>query len=382
MVIAFIGMLMAAVSGPAAAAGYPEPAIAAANISPASFEFFMPVEQSIENPPFHIPIVLNDSVEAYIEHFRTRGKSAFQQGLNNSIPHLYLMKEIFRNHDLPEELVYVVMIETWFTHDAVSRAKAAGPWQIMPGTARQYGLRSDSWVDERRDSMKSTRAAARHIRHLHARLGSWPLVLAAYNAGMTTVKRAMYRTGSNDFWDLKQSAYLAKETKGFVPKIMAAAVIARNPAAYGFRVPDQRPLRFDVAAIDKSIDLRVIANDISSTYATIKSLNPELIGAFTPPGPYLLKIPEGKRNILAKSAAFRKAAVRLVQTGTGFGGDLPNSSAARSILPKKMTLAGSSEGPAGQKNTIPLYIAQTGKQRKIRGGKYSFVSKEEPDRAS
>ncbi len=270
--------------------------------------------ETFEEPTHHIPILINNSVEAYIEYFRVRGKDMFQQWLDKSARYLPLMKEIFRNENLPEELAYVAMIESGFDPDAVSRANAAGPWQFMPYTAREYGLKRDFWVDERKDQVKSTLAAAQLFKDLHDRFGSWPLVLAAYNAGIGKVQRAMLKTGSDDFWDLKESAYLRRETKGFVPKFMAASILARDPAAYGFQVPDDEPLRYDQVIIQESMDLGVVAYCTDSTFAMIKSLNPEIKGRFTPPDVphYLLKIPEGKIKIfMVRSAAIREAQLRI-----------------------------------------------------------------------
>jgi hypothetical protein len=314
MFTVIIGILFVALPVLPVAAESSDSVTAEINPSPSPFEMSTSADEAIEEKAYHIPVLLNDSVETYIEYFRTRGKSTFQRWLDNSTRYLHLMKEIFKNENLPEELVYVAMIESGFDSGAVSRAKATGHWQFMPDTARQYGLRSDWWVDERKDHVKSTHAAAQHFRDLHNRFGSWPLVLAAYNAGTGKVQRAMLRTGSADFWDLKESAYLRRETKGYVPKFMAAAIIARDPAAYGFRVPDVEPIRYDEVVIGEVMDLRIVAYCADSTYEMIKSLNPEINGRSTPPDDprYLLKIPEGKKKIfLARSDAIRKAAIRI-----------------------------------------------------------------------
>ena len=276
-----------------------------------------------------IPVVLNRSVEAYIEYFTTRGKMGLQAWFNNSASYLPVMKEIFRNQNLPEELAYVAMIESGLDPRAVSRANAVGLWQLMPDTARQHRLRGDRWVDERRDLMKSTRAAARHFRFLHDRLDSWPLVLSAYNAGLTTVRAAIRSSGSNDFWDLRESGRLARETRHFVPKFMAVVLIARDPAAYGFRVPRPRPIRFDSIAVPAATDLRELAEAIGITYEKINSLNPEMIGPYTPAdgSSYLLKIPEGKKK------AYLRAGGRPGQRMTAF----EKTPAACPFLCAKMT---------------------------------------------
>jgi hypothetical protein len=307
-----IGILFVTLPGLPVAAEPSASVTAAINQSLPPFELLTSADEAIEEKAYHVPVLLNNSVEAYIEYFRTRGKSTFQRWLDNSALYLPPMQEIFRKKNLPEELAYVAMIESGFDSGAVSLANAAGPWQLMPDTARRYGLRSDRWVDERRDHIKSANAAAQHFRDLHSRFGSWPLVLAAYNAGTGKVQRAMQRTGSTDFWDLKESAYLRRETKGYVPKFMAAALIARDPAAYGFRVPHVEPLRYDEVVIPESTDLGIVAYCTDSTYEMIKSLNPEIQGGVTPPDDprYLLKIPEGKKKIFqARSTSIRDAAL-------------------------------------------------------------------------
>jgi membrane-bound lytic murein transglycosylase D len=298
--ILLLGMLSIAQS-PAIAAESIDPMTAAAT----STDVLAVRQNDVDNQAYHIPIVLNDSVETYIAYFSTLRKDVFQSWLDNSAAYLATMKDIFRDENLPEELVYVAMIESGFNTGAVSRAKAVGPWQFMPYTARQYGLKNDRWVDERRDYLKSTLAAAHLFRELHNRLGSWPLVLAAYNAGMKKVRSAMRRTGSTDFWDLKESPFLLSETKSFVPKFMAVALIARDPAAYGFQVPAATSLQFDVVTIRGCMDLRAAADDTDSTYATIKRLNPEINGESTPPDRqyYPLKIPKGKRKTFQARAA-------------------------------------------------------------------------------
>ena len=256
--------------------------------------------------PFHIPMVLNDSVENHLEYFKTRGRDVFQRWLDRSARYIPVMKDIFKEKNLPEDLVYVAMIESGFNPYAVSWAKAVGPWQFMPATGKLYGLKIDWWIDERKDPIKSTMAAAEHLKDLHNLFGSWPLALASYNAGAGKVQRAVLRTRSDDFWDLKASRYIRKETKNYVPKYMAATIIAKNPEAYGFSVTSIEPFKFDEVVVDQSTDLRLIARCANCTYEEIKELNPELKRWVTPPqyASYVLRIPAGRKNIfLANYAA-------------------------------------------------------------------------------
>ncbi|HUJ16845.1 MAG TPA: LysM peptidoglycan-binding domain-containing protein [Nitrospirota bacterium] len=264
------------------------------------------IEDNIDIKPYHIPMVLNDSVENHLEYFKTRGHEVFQRWLDRSARYIPIMKDIFREKNLPEDLVYVAMIESGFNPYAVSWAKAVGPWQFMPATGKLYGLRIDWWVDERKDPIKSTQAAAEHLKDLHNLFGSWPLALASYNAGAGKVQRAVLRTRSEDFWDLKASRYIRKETKNYVPKYMAATIIAKNPEAYGFTVSSFDPFKYDETVIEDSTDLRLIAKCANCTYEEIKELNPELRRWITPPQAdrYTLRLPSGRKEIfLANYAA-------------------------------------------------------------------------------
>jgi len=263
------------------------------------------VDEDPEEKPYHIPMILNDSVENHLEYFKTRGRDTFQRWLDRSARYIPVMKDIFKEKNLPEDLVYVAMIESGFNPYAVSWAKAVGPWQFMPATGKLYGLKIDWWIDERKDPIKSTMAAAEHLKDLHNLFGSWPLALASYNAGAGKVQRAVLRTRSDDFWDLKASRYIRKETKNYVPKYMAATIIAKNPEAYGFSTTSIEPLKFDEVVVDQSTDLRLIARCANCTYEEVKELNPEIKRWVTPPQyeRYVLRIPTGRKNIFLENYA-------------------------------------------------------------------------------
>jgi membrane-bound lytic murein transglycosylase D len=264
------------------------------------------IDDASDVKPYHIPMVLNDSVENHLEYFKTRGRDAFQIWLDRAARYSPVMKSIFREKNLPEDLVYIAMIESGFNPYAVSWARAVGAWQFMPATGKLYGLKIDWWIDERKDPIKSTMAAAEHLKDLHNLFGSWPLAMASYNAGAGKVQRAVLRTRSDDFWDLKASRYIRKETKNYVPKYMAATIIAKNPEAYGFSVTAVEPYKYDEVVIEESTDLRLIARCADCTYQEIKELNPEIKRWVTPPqiDKYTLRIPFGKKEtFLANFAA-------------------------------------------------------------------------------
>ena len=258
-----------------------------------------------EEKPYQIPMILNDSVENHMEYFKTRGRDVFQKWLDRSARYIPVMKEIFREKNLPEDLVYVAMIESGFNPYAVSWARAVGPWQFMPHTGKLYGLKIDWWVDERKDPIKSTYAAAEHLKDLHNLFGSWPLAMASYNAGAGKVQRAVLRTHSEDFWDLKASRYIRRETKNYVPKYMAATIIAKDPESYGFAVQPYDLFVYDEVILTESTDLRLAARCAGSSYDVIKELNPELKRWVTPPDAtnYVLRVPKGTAAAFAANIA-------------------------------------------------------------------------------
>jgi membrane-bound lytic murein transglycosylase D len=175
----------------------------------------------------------------------------------------------------------------------------------MPATGKRYGLKIDWWLDERKDPIKSSHAAAEHLKDLHNLFGSWPLALASYNAGAGKVQRAVLRTRSEDFWDLKASRYIRKETKNYIPKYMAATIIAKNPEAYGFSVTSAGPLAYDEVVIGEGTDLRLIARCAGTAYEAIKELNPELRRWVTPPDVknYTIRLPKGAKETFTANFA-------------------------------------------------------------------------------
>ncbi len=382
MLYPLIGIFTVFLLMPASATGFYEPSGSHASSSPAVFEFYMPASDTPPVESAHIPVILNDSVESYIEYFRSE-KTTFQQGLNNAAPYLQVMKEIFRDENLPVELIYIGMIESQFNHAAVSPAQAVGPWQFMAVTGDEYSLTDDAWVDERRDPIKSTLAAARYLRDLHDRLGSWPLVLASYNAGISKVRRAMLRTGFQDFWDLKETEQLGWETKSFVPKIMAAFIIARDPRLYGFTVPRVPPLRFDVVVLHRSVDLRAVAAAVGTTYSEIKSLNPEIKGSSTPPRTFYLRLPAGAGSAFSDraSGSFREAD-RSLQNDTSIimasegGSNFPGYSSP--VDRAELAVDGRHDKPVARRNYSSVLFVKTRRKRIIRGEKLQEASKDEP----
>jgi membrane-bound lytic murein transglycosylase D len=257
---------------------------------------------------FQIPLIFNESVESQIEYFTTRGRSVFQAWLDRSARYVPLMKSIFREYNLPEDLVYIAMIESGFNFKAVSPKKAVGFWQFMKATAREYGLNADRWVDERRDPIKSTRAAAAHLKDLYNLFGSWPMALASYNAGMGRMQGAAVKAKSDDFWEIRSTRFLGAETQDYVPRYMAALIIARDPVSYGFSDPVTEPFEYDEIVVPQSTDLRRIAASTGASYEDLCALNPELLQPLTPTSKYVLRVPPGTK--LAYQQQVTKVAVQ------------------------------------------------------------------------
>ena len=259
----------------------------------------------VENPAY--PVVVNPQVQYFLDLFTGKRRELVTLWVNRSGQYLGMIREVLRSRGLPEDLAYTAMIESGFKPDAVSRAGAKGMWQFMAGTARRYGLRVDSWVDERYDPEKSTVAAAGYLRDLYNQFGSWELAQAAYNAGEMKVIRAMRKTGSSDFWILAESKYLKRETKEFVPQIHAATVIGRDPDRYGFEFDTVDPVAVEIVKVPGGTDLRRLAASTSIGFPVLRSLNRVLVRGVTPPGrPWELRVPVGARDSVMTALAPRR----------------------------------------------------------------------------
>ncbi len=245
------------------------------------------------------PIIINEQVKEQISFFQNQAKKSFRKCLARSTRYKGVMEDIFAEYGLPKDLIYLAMIESGFNSNAVSPAKATGMWQFMPQTARKYGLSITWYIDERRDPIKATHAAARYLKTLHDQFGCWYLALAAYNAGEGAIASAMNRDKADTFWDLCDSDYLKRETKNFVPRILAAAVIAKDPDRYGFSdIRHMRPYEYDEIAVDGAIGLKTLANSSDCSFAELIALNPELIKKVIPDQgrEYILRLPKNTRG--------------------------------------------------------------------------------------
>jgi len=245
---------------------------------------------------FDVPIELNEHVKAHILHYQTQKKRVMIRALERSGRYLPMMRQIFRDQGLPQDLVNLAYVESAFNYRAYSKAKASGLWQFIKATGNRYGMRVSHWLDERRDPEKATRGAAAYLKELYEMFHSWPLALAAYNAGEQRVQRAIDTQGTTDFWSLR----LPKETQLFVPAFMAVTIIAKDPARYGFTAPVEMPWEVERATVPGAIELRSVARVVGVSPELLRDLNPALTRGITPAhaSDYEIVLPPSTKEIL------------------------------------------------------------------------------------
>lgn len=251
-----------------------------------------------------VPIHINRQVKAYLVYFSTERKNIIRKYLARSTRYLPMIREIFQEHGLPEDLAYLAMIESGFNPHAYSHAAACGMWQFIRGTGLRYGLDIDNYVDERRDPEKSTHAAAKYLLDLYKQFGSWYLAAASYNCGEGRVQRELDNSNHKNFWELAGNQCLPNETQNYVPQMIAATLIAKNPEKFGFKgVPYLPPLQYDKVRVDETTSLVAAAVACKVSLEDIEILNPELRRGITPPGLgfYTLKVPKGTADAFARN---------------------------------------------------------------------------------
>lgn len=234
----------------------------------------------LENTSFDFPITVNTAVEKWIDYFTGRGRKHFVKYLERSEHFIPFIRPLLRQYGLPEDLVYLAMIESGFNNHARSFAKAVGPWQFIPATGKRYGLSVNWWVDERRDTRKSTLSAAQYLKDLYGMFNSWELAAASYNAGEAKLARAVRRYGTADFWALTRHRFLRPETRDYVPKIIAAALVAKNRTQFGFAPSQIHPGKGEAVAPDGEIVKLESDATQSTTAAQKEALESVLKGEF------------------------------------------------------------------------------------------------------
>jgi membrane-bound lytic murein transglycosylase D len=254
---------------------------------------------------FDIPIVVNEAVLRAVAFYQFRTPLAFASALKRSGRYMNVMRGVLKDEGLPEDLVYVAMIESAFKYRAHSRAAAHGFWQFISGTGRRYGLKRNASFDERSDPVKSTRAAAAYFRDLYEMFGDWHLAMAAYDAGEGKILKSLQRTGARDFWELSAGSVLRRETRDYVPFVLAAALIAKDPARFGFDVVPDPPLVWETVTVRKPVDLARVAELTGNALPDLQLLNSELRTRYTPHGvpSYELRVPAGTAALLTPRLA-------------------------------------------------------------------------------
>src|SRR5467141_5250288 len=263
-------------------------------------------EAEIKSTRSGLPLVMTDQVAGYINYYSNRGRGTLERALARSGRYEDMIRRTLQEEGVPQELIYLAQAESGFHPLAVSRAGARGMWQFMGSRAKGYGLERSWWVDDRQDPEKATRAAAHHLKDLYNQFGDWYLAMAAYNSGPGGVQSAVRRTGYADFWELYKRNVLPKETRNYVPIILAVTIMAKNPEQYGLDdVNRDQPIPYDTVKIDYPIDLRLVAQCVNASQADLQDLNPSLLRLSTPKdGVFELHVPAGtKKNFETAVAA-------------------------------------------------------------------------------
>jgi membrane-bound lytic murein transglycosylase D len=255
-------------------------------------------QAEIKSTRSDLPLMMTDQVAGYISYFSNRGRGTFERAFARSGRYHDMMVTILKQEGVPQDLIYLAQAESGFHPLAVSRVGARGIWQFMGSRARGYGLQHSMWVDDRQDPEKSTRAAARHLKDLYAQFGDWYLAMAAYNSGPGTVQAAVKRTGYADFWELYRRNVLPKETRNYVPIILAMTIVSKNLSQYGFDdVSMDEPVAYDTVTVNYPVDLRLAAECVDATAVQLQELNPSLLRLTTPrEGTFVLHLPSGTKD--------------------------------------------------------------------------------------
>src|SRR5882762_9728971 len=330
-------------------------------------------EQAAKNLSHDLPLTVNDEVLSFLNFFQTpRGRTIVETGLRRAGRYREMISRVLQEEGMPQDLIYLAQAESAFQPLALSRAGARGIWQFVAWRGNQYGLRHTWWVDERQDPEKATHAAARHLRDLYAIYGDWYLAMAAYNCGPGNVQKGIERTGYADFWELYKRNVLPRETKNYVPIIVALTLIAKDAAHYGIQAEPEAPAPSDVVKPGRAIDLRLVAETIDVDVETLRTLNPSLLRLATPDDPsFELHLPAGTTERFSaeiadipadKWVSWRRHRVEAGETLTSVGKKYhvtPVAIAAANNLEH-----GAALGP-GEKLIIPATQAQTEIKRRL-----------------
>jgi membrane-bound lytic murein transglycosylase D len=280
-------------------------AVATLDLPSASTATTEAVVEDLATTEHDLPIELNDRILSFIELFQGNLRTFMQESLHRGAKYMPMVQSVFRAEGVPLDLAYLAIVESGFKNTALSRASARGMWQFMPATGKEHGLTQNWFIDERADPEKATRAAAQYLKTLNKMFdGDWNLAMASYNAGPGRLQRAVKASKLNDYWKLTETArFLPKETRNYVPMIMAAVIIAKNPTQYGFEPGVNSTLAYDTVTVPDALDLRTVAEWTETSIEEIRDLNPELRRTITPVGKHDLKVPVGMAPVVEAKLA-------------------------------------------------------------------------------
>jgi membrane-bound lytic murein transglycosylase D len=326
-----------------------------------------------------MPVEWNWRVRKQLDYLTATTKGRFQEYLYRSGKYIDLMREIIKEKGLPEDLVYLPLIESGFNPKAYSWAHASGPWQFIASTGKKYGLNRNWWYDERRDFVKSTYAACDYLKYLYSLFGDWKLALAAYNGGEGRVGRSIKRQKTKDFWELD----LRKQTEDYVPRYMAAVMVAKEPEKYGFSSNTYAPVQFEEVEIKHCLDLKEVAKRLETDIYELRELNPELLRDVTPPGlnSYFLRIPDGKKELFwshyqdLSSQGVTVFAQHKVKRGETLGKIAQKYRTTVSAIAELNNMSARKTLRAGQYLTVPVTAGGSGKSTYSYSSPGSSVSK-------
>lgn len=271
--------------------------------NPVAQQQYQYIQQAVANRSLGFSFQVHPMIQQFINHYRGRGRATMETGLYRSGMFMRMARRIFKEEGIPENVAWLGQVESAWKPVAMSHMAASGLWQFIPGTGARYGLNRNAYVDERNSLDEATRASARYLKFLFNRYGNWELAMAGYNCGEGNVDKAIRRAGVANFWSAYP--YLPKETRDYVPNILAVILVANNPGEYGFgHIRPAAPLRYDRIRVPASTNLSVLAQAADTNVQYIRYLNPHLRSNMTPPEPYIVNIPEGKANEVV--ALFRR----------------------------------------------------------------------------
>ena len=327
-------------------------------------------EAEIKTTKSDLPLMLNDQVAMFINYFSsTKGRHTLEHGLTRAGRYREMISETFQQEGVPQDLIYLAMAESGFQPLAVSRAGARGMWQFMAGRGSMYGLERNWWVDDRQDPVKSTQAAARHLKDLYREFGDWYLAMAAYNTGPGNIQRAVERTGYADFWELYKRGVLPQETRNYVPIIVAVTIMAKNPTQYGLEnIAPEQPVPTQQVAIDYPVDLRLVAECVDTSAETLQQLNPSLLRMTTPKDQtFTLNLPAGSKEKYETAIALIPPDMRTfwryhrVEYGESLSSIARKYHTSTGVIEEANNLDSDSDGvTVGSKLIIPIAPGQSG----------------------